>query len=474
MAENAGVSSTHQGDQRSGEGPGLGPAAIGRGRLARILINRNYARLWAGAAASDLGTVVFDTTVVLWVATIIARGRPWGPLAVSGVVLAAAVPVLVLGPIAGVFVDRWDKRRTMLRCDLLSAVLAVGLLPVALAGDRVPTWAALTAIYATVFLINAVARFFSPARMTLIGDVVPRPDQPRASGLSQTAYNTAFVVGPPLAAPLLFAFGTEWALVINAASFLASFAVIRRIQPPATAVGPPAGHSFGREFGDGLRFFLGNRTLLTLLITAVLVTAGGGALNALDVFFVTENLHVDPSRYGLLGMTFGAGAIAGGVLASIFSARIGLVRTLSVSLATAGAGLLWYSRQTALAPTLVILAVIGVATAGVNAALGPIVLQCTPRQYVGRVMAVITPVITLASILSVSVAGLVAGTLPPDFHATVAGVRVGRIDLIFMVAGLLVLLGAGYALLNVRLPAPAADAIRPPDAAAPPEPAGVR
>jgi MFS family permease len=54
---------------------------------------------------------------MLWIGTIIARGRPWAPAAVSGTLIAAAIPALVVGPFAGVFVDRWDRRRTMMTAD---------------------------------------------------------------------------------------------------------------------------------------------------------------------------------------------------------------------------------------------------------------------------------------------------------------------------------------------------------------------
>jgi MFS family permease len=100
-----------------------------------FLINRNFALLWGGQAISNLGDFVFDTTLVLWIAAILARGQAWAPLAVSGVLLATSVPILVFRPFLGVFVDRWDKRKTMLLMDGLRALLIALLL---LAADVVP------------------------------------------------------------------------------------------------------------------------------------------------------------------------------------------------------------------------------------------------------------------------------------------------------------------------------------------------
>src|SRR6266487_5096001 len=78
---------------------------------ARLRQNRNWRLLWTGQAVSMIGDMVFYTTVMLWIATVIAKGEPWAPAAASGALMATAVPVLLIGPIAGVWVDRWDRRR---------------------------------------------------------------------------------------------------------------------------------------------------------------------------------------------------------------------------------------------------------------------------------------------------------------------------------------------------------------------------
>jgi hypothetical protein len=74
--------------------------------LQRALINRNYAKLWYGQAVSAVGDTVFGTTLVLWVSQVLARGSSWSPAAVSGILVAAGLAVALVGPIAGVFVDR--------------------------------------------------------------------------------------------------------------------------------------------------------------------------------------------------------------------------------------------------------------------------------------------------------------------------------------------------------------------------------
>ena len=85
-----------------------------RRKILDALINPEYARLWFGQAVSTLGDAVFSTTLVLWVGTVLAKGKPWAPAAVSGVLVAIGAAMLLFGPIAGVFADRWDSRRIAL------------------------------------------------------------------------------------------------------------------------------------------------------------------------------------------------------------------------------------------------------------------------------------------------------------------------------------------------------------------------
>lgn len=89
----------------------------------RFLVNRDFARLWSGQALSTVGDFVFDTTLTLWIATELFAHSRWAPTAVSGLMLCALVAIVVVGPVAGVFVDRWAHRRIMLSSEAIRGVL---------------------------------------------------------------------------------------------------------------------------------------------------------------------------------------------------------------------------------------------------------------------------------------------------------------------------------------------------------------
>lgn len=425
----------------------------------RFFINRNFALLWGGQAVSNLGDVVFDTTLMLWVATIIAHNQPWAPLASSGVLLVAAIPTFFFGPIAGVFVDRWDKRRTMIAMDVMRTILvlllliASGMIPLPFfPGRRLTTIEQLAAIYIIVFLATICAQFFNPARFALIGDVVAPTQRAHASSLGQITSNMAIVVGPFLAAPLLFVVGVQWALLLNAASFATSFLAISAVRPPVIAGQEGSANQFHflREMGEGLRFFAQNRVLVTILVSAGIVSFGVGALNTLDIYFVIENLHTSTNLYGLLGTAFGIGSILGAAASALIIKRIGAARTFWLGLIICGALFLIFARQTLFLPALIIFFIIGMPVVAVNTVVGPLLLHVTPRRLVGRVISVFTPAISMLSMLSIVLSGYLASTAMHNFRATFLGLTFTTIDTIFTGMGLLVVIGGIYALVNMR------------------------
>lgn len=367
------------------------------GRAARakpgLLINRNYGLLWIGQTVSSVGDLMLITTLVVWIGVQLTAGQTWAPLAVSGVLVAAAAPVLLVGPLAGVFVDRWDKRRTMLVVSALQGLVIAALL-VALGLTPLPLLdllgigplsldERLMVIYAAVFLVNACALFSVPSIVALIGDLVPEAQQAQANGVFQASGSLAILLGSAVAPPLFLAFGPDWALMIDALSFFVVLLALLAVRAPRSArsVQQGARGHFLRELAGGIRFAFTNRVITTLLIGFAIAKLGFGALNALDVFFVTQNLHASPKLYGLAATAIGVGALLGAVLAGALAERVGLARMMWLSLTGMGVAMLVWSRMTTFAPALGVLFVTGVLQSGLNVATVPLVLRVTPKRW---------------------------------------------------------------------------------------------
>jgi MFS family permease len=189
--------------------------------------------------------------------------------------------------------------------------------------------------------------------------------------------------------------------------------------------------------------------MLTLLISILLVTLGTGAFDALLVFFFQQNLHAPTSLFGTLVMAVGAGSVVGALLSALLVKRLGVARVFWLSLYLTGLLLIFFARQNALWPALLLLLLVGFALGAINTALGPLFMHVIPHDIMGRVVSVADTSQTLCNLLSVSLAGLL-GTFLGGLHATVLGMSFGTYDTIYVGTGVLFLVGAGYAMSNLR------------------------
>jgi MFS family permease len=415
------------------------------------LINREFARLWIGDAVSAVGDAAFDTTVVLWIATGLVPGRSWAPLAVGGVLIAAVLPALLPAPLAGVIagvIAGVGARRAVLGADAARAVLVAGVVVLAvLPPQALPLAVRLGAVYLAVLLSAAGARLAAPARQALVDEVVPPLRRPAATGLSQTAATLAGILGPLIAAPVLFASGVRWAFILNALTFVVSFIAAASVRVSGLIVGQPrrrrtagrASKAPGPPVGarTGLGVIRRTPALLTLLAAAATVTVAAGALNVLDVFFLRSNLHAGPRWYGLLGAAFGLGSIAGALVATRVAGRVGLARAYWSSLLLTGVLLIGYAKSTTLIVALAAIGLVGVPVAVIGSLLVPAILKAAPREHLSVVFAVVNPAIQVTTLVSVAAASLVATRGP---HPTVAGLHLGPIDSVLVAAGTLVVL----------------------------------
>ncbi len=457
-----------------------------------LLINRNFALLWSGQTISVLGDFAFSTTLAVWVFTLVA-GQAWAPLAIAAVYVATALPMIVVGPLAGVFADRWNKRRTMLATDALRVALVAALIPATgviplgflsdlpfvgetlgalTTGGGLPLEWKLGMVYAVVFVVNSADQFFRPSLLALLGDLVSDAYRGRAMGLNQASISLAMLLGSLVAPPLVVSVGAQWTLAFDALTFVVSYFTVRAIHPPAAARSLARGvrGHVAREFFAGISFSLRSRVLRTLLVAGFLVMLGGGVLNALDIFFVTGNLRTPVTFYGVLTAAMGAGMIAGSILAAMFAHRLGYARGIWLSLLGIGAAITVYSRLTSFGPALALMAAVGVLQALLNVAVGPLLLSVTPRTLIGRTNALLNLALTVASLAGTVVAGYVAGTLLQGFSASAFGLRFGPIDTIFSASGLVAIAGAIYCALNLRAKTVARERVAEPDDSAPDDP----
>jgi MFS family permease len=261
--------------------------------------------LFAGNLISGLGSWLLVVAVPYQVF------RLTGSTAATGLTLAAeSLPALLVGPVAGVFVDRWDRRRLMITADLLRAVAVAGIL-LADRPDRL-VW-----LYLALVAENLGTVFFRPAARARVPTVVGTgPELVSANSLLALNNGIVGLVGPPLGAVLLSLFGLPWLVLLDVASYLVSALMIGLT---SRAVMPRAAGRIGAvlaELGDGLRFVGRQSVLRGLLLVSVTFFAANGVFTALLIPFMTTRFGNHPEVIGYLLSALGIGYLLGAPLAA--------------------------------------------------------------------------------------------------------------------------------------------------------------
>jgi len=246
-------------------------------------------------------------------------------LALSITLLASAIPYIVLGTIAGVFVDRWDRKRTMVIANLL---LALALLPLLLVRTADRVWI----VYLVAFAEACLEQFFTPAQSALLPALVDEAHLVQANSLNSLSSNFARLVGPALGGLIAVAFGLGGIVLADAASFLLAGLLIALItaasKPSAEPVLPLAESeakvtaSLWREWIDGMRVIGSQRTLAALLAMFSIMMLGEGVFGVLYPVFVYRILQGGAPQIGQLMSAQAVGGLLGGVLVGWLGKRI--------------------------------------------------------------------------------------------------------------------------------------------------------
>jgi MFS family permease len=350
------------------------------GRIAygRLFRNRNFVALWLGQTVSFLGDY-FN-----WLAVPILVERLTGSALMVGLsVMSSTLPMLLLGPVAGAFVDRWDRKWTMVISDLLRALLVLLCLLVQTA-DQVWIY------YVAGFLMSCVSRFFFPAQNAVLPLVVPdRDDLLAANGLMQMVQTVGMLAGGALAGFLIGLWGEQVAFVIDSATYVVSAVAITTMAMPRTTKGQQAAGgqlaAVVREIRDGVVYLFGNRTMVGVLICLSVVQLGVGALQVVWVPFLERTFGVGAEGLGIVDSIQGAGMIVGGVALGFLTARMSKTAIIGWGLALIGLTLCGMGLAPAFGYVVVCSFALGVLLVPMQSALMTIMQLAVPDLKRGRV-----------------------------------------------------------------------------------------
>lgn len=376
--------------------------------MFRLVFQRNFGLAWWGGLVSMLGDWMLSVSLPIAVYELTGSAA-----AVSTIVVARLLPALLLGPFAGVLVDRWNRQLVMIVTNLLRVPVFLALLLVDSSGQ---IWV----VQVVVFLASCASQFFRPAENALMPELVDDSQLIFANTLNSLNNNIATLLGPA-AGGLIAAWGGLSAVAaINASTFLIAAALLsfvrvsssgRRQVPPPNDGTSRIGNFF-REWMDGLRQIPRSKHVSVLFLVAILLAAGNVAFTTLLGPFVVDTLKGGSRELGWLLTAQGAGGIAGGLVLGWVAHRRPPFVLLGWSVLGLGLlDLLLYGYPlfiTSIWIAVIIKTVMGLPVALTNATSATLLQQETPAQYRGRIFSALDTSMAIVAIVAAPAAGIVA------------------------------------------------------------------
>lgn len=278
--------------------------------MLAALRHRDFTLLWSGGLIALAGNFMLITALPFFVYSLT------GSALAAGLLFACYMaPSILFGSVAGVFVDRWDRKRTMVIANLLRAA---ALLPLLLVRSPDSVWV----IYVALLVQASIGLFFSPAENALLPTLVGEEHLLAANALNAMNDNLARLLGPAVGGMLLGVLGLSAVTLANVATYLIAAGMIALIAaqaPPTRQVqADPEARSpwviVWHEWIAGLRLVRRSRIVTGLFVVMATAMVGGGIMNTLIVVFVQDIIGGDAVAFGWIITIGGIGGIGGGVL----------------------------------------------------------------------------------------------------------------------------------------------------------------
>jgi len=413
-----------------------------------LLRNRNYRYSWSGQLVSEVGDHFNNIAVFS-----LALAHTKSGLVVSGIMLSRALPAVLAGPLAGILLDRLDRRRVMIASDLVRAVVAAGFI---LAVSYPEPWL----LYVLSGLLMFASPFFTSGRSAILPSIASKEELHTANSLTQTTGWTTLTIGTFLGGASVTQFGYEWAFAINTASFLISAACIYRLRPPKEGFRAPAKALTEtevvrpwHEYVEGLRYMRATPLVLGIALVNVGWASGGGAAQILFSLFGELVFNRGPSGIGIIWGFAGIGLLIGGLIGNKLGPRLSFnayKRTISIAYVIHGGAYVLFSQAPTFHQALFFITLSRVAMAVSSVLNMSQLLRRVPNEFRGRVFATMESMLWSTMMLSMMAAGIASIHHSPRFIGAWAGVLSSSTALFW-----------GWAHFTGRLPEPRREGVEP-------------
>ncbi|MDD2680476.1 MAG: MFS transporter [Candidatus Omnitrophica bacterium] len=382
-------------------------------RFREVLKNRNFFLLWLGQIISQLGDRLDQMALIAFV----YLRAPGSTLEIAKILSFTIIPVFLIGPIAGVYVDRWDRRRTMYTCDFLRAIL-VFTIPFFLfyAKNLIP-------IYVIIFFTFSIGRFFVPAKLSIVPDLVAKKDLLLANSLVNTTGMIAAVLGFGISGVVVEWLGAKSGFYLDAFSFLVSgtliFLIANKLKSASLNLKGVSHEivelfrkSVFQEIKDGIFYFIKKRDIRFTAWVMFILWAVLGSVYVVVIAFVQKTLHSATKDLGLLVMFLGLGLFVGSLIYGRFGQRISHYKVIFISLVLSGVMLIIFALTIQNYPYFLVAAVLalalGIVISPIMIASNTIVHKASDNEMMGKVFSSLEIIMHLGFILFMFISSALA------------------------------------------------------------------
>jgi len=401
-------------------------------RLRNLFRDRNFSFLWFSQVISNFGDRLNQMALI---GLVYAR-TPGSTLELAKLLSFTIIPVFLVGPIAGSYVDRWDRKYTMIVCDLLRGIL-VFIIPFVIIHSR-----SMVPIYVLVFIVFSITRFFVPSKLSIIPDIVHKDSLLLANSLTSTTMMIATMVGFGFGGVLVGWIGPEGGFYVDSATYFVSAIMVSfvSLKTKRFEVSLPENSSIGitkktilNDIKEGLLYLKNHQDIKMICNTMFLLMAGVGAIYVIAIVFIQEALRSSTEHLGFLAMCLGIGLFLGALIYGRFGNKLPRKDVINFCLFLTGLMVVVFSVTLRLWPYFltagVVSLILGIFSAPIVVSANTILHEVMAEDMRGRIFSSLDIITHIAFLLFMVLASLIGEWIDK-------GLLLGGVGLIFSIIGL--------------------------------------
>lgn len=386
----------------------------------KILRNKNFFLLWFGQIISQFG----DRLTQMAMIGLVYKLTPGSSFGMAKIFSLAIIPVFLISPVSGVYVDRWDKRKTMFFSDFIRFILIIC---IPLFFFYIKT---LFPIYFCIFFAFCIGRFFIPAKMAIIPSIVTKKELFLANSLISLTAMIAAILGLGLGGIIVEKWGVKTAFIIDACTFFLSSLFIFFMKVKETARFNPKDilnlskeaflkvkNSVAFEMKEGLKYLFKSSQIRYVTKVKIILFSALGALYTIFIVFIQKTLSTVTLQLGGLAIGAGAGLFLGSLIYGKFGANFPVRKTINFSLIFSGLWMIIFTYFLKTYPSTIFAFfacfLLGILCSPIEIALNTLIHTETQNHLLGRIFSSLEIILHFAFIIFMFISSYLAEIMTP-------------------------------------------------------------